>query len=165
MSVESEAIAAARQLEVDGLQFFEEKAETTPGRIIKELFKSLAADEKKHIQWLDDLAPGVSDAATANRELLGQLKEVFSSETASEGLKAATSDVEILDLAISLEQKTADVYTDWATNQTDDKVKALGKVLAGQELFHKQLLENTKQFLEKPGNWFMQEERWNFEGG
>ena len=165
MSVESEAIAAARQLEVEGLTFFQEKAETTPGKILKELFTSLAADEKKHIQWLDEMAPGVADAATANRDLLEQLKGVFSSEAASEGLKEATSDVDVLDLAIALEQKTADVYTDWATTQTDEKITALGKVLAGQELFHKQLLENTKQFLEKPGDWFMQEEKWNFEGG
>ena len=164
MTDESKAIAAARQLEVDGLEFFEQKAESAPGRMLKELFLSLAADEKRHIRWLDDLAPGVADAATANRDLLSKLKDVFSAESTKDSVDAG-SDVEVLDMAISLEQKVADIYTDWATTHADEKVKALGKVLAGQELFHKQLLENTKEFLEKPGDWFLQEERWNFEGG
>ncbi len=46
-----------------------------------------------------------------------------------------------------------------------EEIRSLGEVLVGQERFHRQLLENAKEYLQNPGDWFLQEERWNFEGG
>ena len=165
MSTELATVAAARQLEVDGRDFFLKKMEESTNPILKKLFESLAADEDRHIKWLDDLSPGGVDAQSANRELLGKLKDVFGSDDAKEGLQKAESDIEVLDLAIGLEQKISDVYTAWSNSQDDEKQSKLGAVLAGQELFHKQLLQNTKEYLATPGDWFLKEEKWNFEGG
>ena len=165
MGSKEEAVAAAKQLEVDGREFYLKKAESASSAPIKEMFASLAEDEKKHLEWLDTMEPGIESAPSANKELYGKLETVFKGAEADIAAGGAASDIEAIDVAIGMEEKSIEAYQAWASGGETDAIKKLGGVLTGVEKFHRQLLENAKEYLEKPGDWFLQTERWNFEGG
>jgi rubrerythrin len=164
MPLSPEAIASARQLEVDGRNFYLEAASRSSHTAVATMFASLAADEENHLRWLDALAPGTDSPVEANRALLATLKGVFGPFSAERIPVHTPTDIDAIDFAIGIEDKSAQAYGEWAQNG-EESVRNLGRVLVGQERFHRQLLENAKEYLERPGDWFMQEEQWNFEGG
>jgi rubrerythrin len=165
MSTRDEAVAAAKQLEVDGRKYYLEKAESVSSESVKATFLSLADDEAKHLAWLDTLEPDITSAAAANKALYGKLEKIFAggeSQVAGEG---ASSDIEVIDVAIGMEEKSLAAYRVWVDSGESEDIRTLGGVLCGVESFHRELLENVKAYLQSPGDWFQQEEKWNFEGG
>jgi rubrerythrin len=66
---------------------------------------------------------------------------------------------------VEREEKSRKAYAEWAEEAEAEDVKQLCTVLADAERFHRELLENTKEYFQKPGDWFMQEEGWMFDGG
>ena len=165
MATREEAVAAAKQLEVDGRRFYLEAAGKASTEPLKKMFASLADDESNHLEWLDKLAPGVESARAANEALYGKLKDVFAATAGAKAAEGSGSDIEAIDVAIGMEDKSVGAYAEWVEKGDSEEVRSLGGVLVGQERFHRQLLENAKEYLQNPGDWFMQEERWNFEGG
>ncbi|MHC4251948.1 MAG: ferritin family protein [Planctomycetota bacterium] len=156
------AVAAAIKLEEDGRRFYLESAAKTANELVKRMFESLAADETNHIDWIHAKNPEVESSLDANRALYAKLKGIFADAPAAGG---AESDSAAIDVAIGMEEKSAAAYAEWAAEGATDEIRKLGAVLVGQEKFHRQLLENTKEYLDSPGDWFLSEERWNFEGG
>ncbi len=165
MATREEAVAAAKQLEVDGRRFYLEAAGGASTEPLKKMFASLADDESNHLEWLDKLAPGVKSARPANEALYGRLKDIFAATSGAKAAEGSGSDIEAIDVAIGMEEKSVAAYSEWAEKGETEDIRKLGDVLVGQERFHRQLLENAKEYLQNPGDWFMQEERWNFEGG
>jgi rubrerythrin len=165
MNGRDEATAAAKQLEVDGRRFYLEAAERTSSDVVERMFRALADDESRHLEWLERLEPGVPAAADANRALYGEIQDVFGAASAADLAGKTGSDIEAIDFAIGVEGKSVEAYAEWAESGEPAEIRKLGEVLVGQERFHRQFLENAKEYLERPGDWFMQEEGWNFEGG
>ena len=64
-----------------------------------------------------------------------------------------------------MEEKSIAAYENWAEEAGDPEVAGVCRKIADIEKFHKTLLENTMQYLERTIDWFMQEERWSFDGG
>ncbi len=165
MATKADAISAAKQPEIDGRRFYlaaaAKAAAETPGA----MFRALAADEERLLGWIAKLAPDALSSEEANRALYAKLRGVFADASAAEAAVGPAGDIAAIDVAIGMEEKSLDAYTEWAEDGETEDIRKLGKVLAGQERFHRQLLENAKEYLGRPGDWFMQEERWNFEGG
>jgi rubrerythrin len=159
------AIKAAIRLEEDGRDFYLAAAGKSTNVHAKKTFESLAADEAKHIEWIKERTAGVLDAATANRELYAALKGIFADASPESAAASADEDIEAIDAAICMEQKSVEAYADWAANGPSDAIRKLGSMLVGIEKFHRQVLENAKEYLANPGDWFMQEEGWSFDGG
>lgn len=161
-----EVAGAAVQLEKDGRGFYLEAAAKTKSDLARKMFEGLAGDELNHIDWIEDLSPGAKTAQSANRELYDRLKPIFADAPAGMRLSAelTDTDLEAIDIAIGMEEKSIAAYEKWAAEDDSEGVQALCKALAGQEHFHRQMLENTRQYLDKTADWFMQEEQWNFEG-
>jgi rubrerythrin len=160
-----EAVKAAKALEVEGREFYLDAAKRASGEALGAMFRALADDEKRHLEWLERLEPGVAAASEANQALYGRLKDVFGGASPGEAAERTKSDAEAIDFAIGIEDRSVDVYAEWAERGGSEEVRRLGEVLVGQERFHRQLLENAKEYLDRPGDWFMREEQWNFEGG
>lgn len=165
MATREDAVAAAKQLEVDGRRFYLEAAGKASTEALEKMFASLADDESNHLKWLDRLAPDVQSSREANEVLYGKLKAVFAKAPGAKAAEGSGSDIEPIDVAIGMEEKSIAAYSEWAEKGETEDIRRLGEVLVGQERFHRQLLENAKEYLRNPGDWFMQEERWNFEGG
>jgi len=156
------AAAAAIKLEEDGRRFYLDSAAKAGSEPVKQIFESLAADETDHIDWIHARNPGVDSSTDANRALYAKLKTVFSDAPTVE---KTDSDISAIDVAIGMEEKAAAVYAEWAAEEDSEEIRKLGAVLVGQERFHRQLLENMKEYMDSSGDWFLAEERWNFEGG
>ena len=161
-----EVLRVAVQLEKDGRDFYLDASAKTGSDLARKMFQSLADDESNHIEWIERMAPGVETAEVANRQLYNKLRPIFANAPA--GLKLAaefsSDDIKALDIAIGMEVKSMAAYSKWAEEADSDDICNLCKVLVGQERFHKEMLENTKKYLDSTADWFMQEEGWNFEG-
>jgi rubrerythrin len=130
------------------------------------MFEGLAQDELNHIDWIENLSPGADTAESANRELYDRLKPIFAGVPAGLRLSAelTDTDLEAIDIAIGMEEKSITAYEKWAAEDDSEDVQTLCDALAGQERCHRQMLENIREYLDKTADWFMQEEQWNFEG-
>jgi rubrerythrin len=166
MTGREEVAGAAVQLEKDGREFYLQAAAKTKSDLARKMFEGLAEDELHHVDWIEKISPGASTAQSANRGLYDRLKPIFADAPAGLRLSAelTDTDLEAIDIAIGMEEKSIAAYEKWATEDDSEDVQTLCKALAGQEHFHRQILENTKQYLDKTADWFMQEEQWNFEG-
>ena len=159
------AIKAAIKLEEDGRAFYLAAAKKSKSAQATKMFESLAADETKHIEWIEEQTAGVLDAATANRELYARLKGIFADASPEATAASSDDDIKAIDTAIGMEERSVEAYTDWAENGPSEAIRKLGSMLVGIEKFHRQVLENAKEYLSSPGDWFMQEEGWSFDGG
>ncbi len=161
------AVAVAIKLEEDGRVFYLDAAAKTKSEFVRKTLESLAEDELRHIAWIKARLPGVDSSRDANRALYAKLEGIFAGAPAETRAAAAgaQSDSDAIDVAIGMEEKSAAVYAEWEEGGESEDLRKLGEILVGQERFHRQLLVNMKEYLASPGDWFMSEERWNFEGG
>lgn len=161
-----EVARAAIQLETDGREMYLDMAKKSPNPETRKMFESLALDEADHIQWIKDVEPGVDVAETANRRLYARLRHIFADvpEASLRKIAASQGDVDAINFAIGIENKSIDAYEKWANEAENEEIRALCSVLVDVEHFHRQVLSNTLEYLEHSPDWFMQEEQWNFEG-
>ncbi len=161
-----EVVASALQLEKDGRAFYLEAAAKASSEVVKQVLVGLADDELLHIEWIEKMLPAVEDGDVANRQLYGKLRAIFVDGGDAEKQRAATSgdDIAALKYAFDIEEKSQTTYADWAKETDDEEVRNLCTVLADVEKFHAELISNSIEYLQKPGDWFQQQERWFFEG-
>ena len=162
-----DVINTAIKLENDGIKFYSETAEKTKNILIKKMFESLAEDEKKHIEWIKNLAPDVKTSGEFNKKLYERLKNIFSepSKEIKKEATAAADDIKAIDIAIGMENKSENEYLKFSDEADDPEVEKLFTILADIERFHADLLMNSKEYLDRPHDWFMQQEGWMFDGG
>jgi len=162
-----EVVAAAIQLEKDGQEFYLAAAQKTSSNLAREMFQCLAADEERHVQWINKLSSEGATAGSANRATYDTLRPIFADAPAETKMAAELSadDLSAIDVAVGMEEKSIAAYQEWAQEDSGEDVQKLCRALVGQEQFHKQMIENTRTYLDKTCDWFMQEEQWNFEGG
>jgi rubrerythrin len=166
-ATKQDVLNSALQLEKDGRAFYLEAAGRATSDVVKKVLESLAEDELRHIAWIEKSYPEARSAEAANREFYQRLSGLFADVAEEEKDRAAASDDDLkaLDYALDIEYKASAAYNAWEDDAVDGEVKDLCHVLAGVERFHAQLIQNTIEYLKSPGDWFMQEERWFFEGG
>ncbi len=162
-----EAVNMAIQLEEDGIKFYTDIAKKTNNEAVKKMFESLADDEVKHIEWIKKLAPDVKNSGEFNENTYRTLKGIFANAPAvvKDEAKATDDDIKAIDIAIDMEVKSRREYQNFADDSNDESVKKLFNTLADIERFHAEVLENSKEYLDSPADWFQQEEGWMFDGG
>ena len=160
-------IRAAVQLELDGRKFYLEAAGRASNDLARQMFESLADDELIHIEWIENLSAEKTVAREAKEKTHERLRGIFADAQESEREAAGSSknDIEAMKFAINMEEKSRDAYLKWAADADIDEVVNTCNILADQEAFHRELLENTIHYLEHPGDWHMMQEGWHFDGG
>ena len=63
-----------------------------------------------------------------------------------------------------LEQDTYELYERIAQEETDNTTKIFYASLAREEQTHYEILAETLQYLDNPGEWYRKTERWILEG-
>jgi rubrerythrin len=162
-----EILQSAKQLEVDGRDFYIATAEKTTNELSRKMFLALADDELTHMKWIDAHSPGGYTAHKANKETYDRLKNIFAEvpEQTKKSAEASENDISALNTGIEMEIKSRDAYSKFAKESEDEEIRKLFKELRDIEQFHYELLLNTKEYFEKTADWFMVEERWSFNGG
>ena len=124
----SAALSAAVQLERDGREFYLKVATQASNPLAGRMFESLADDELRHIEWLEDLSPGVEDARAANESLYRRLMGIFADAPTEmrDGAALAADDVEAIDVAIGVEDKSVAAYAEWGEKGPTAAIRKLG---------------------------------------
>lgn len=166
-TAKEEILKSAIRLEEDGRLFYREAAARASSELARRMFESLAADETDHIHWIEKLSPGVRSAKDANMRLYSRLKKIFAEapEDVRREARLTESDIEAIDLGIGMELKSIETYEKWARESDDEEVQGLCGTLAGIERFHRDLLQNSKEYLDRTEDWFTRDEHWSFDGG
>lgn len=152
-------ISAALQLERDGRKLYLDVAAKTSNAMVRRMFESLADDELRHIERIQQLSPGDKTAGEVNKELYQRLRHIFADMPAEvrRTAEVAESDVEALNLAIDMEVKSREAYLKWAEESDTEELSTPCNMLAEEERFHEELLENTREYLAYSIDWFLQD--------
>ena len=160
----AEIISAAVDMENEGMRVYEDAAGRTAHAFAREMFRSLANDERRHAEWLDklgtDLGAAPSLLAAAEPEAFARsMREVFAEMRQTlEGAQADADDIQAIDLAMGLEQEAYNVYTDAAAQAADPAAAELLRAIAEEENNHYRILDDTRLYLTDPEKWNIKEE-------
>lgn len=162
-----EVINTAIKLENDGIKFYRGIASETHNELTRKMFESLADDEMKHIEWINNLAPNVKTSGEFNEKLYTRLKKIFAepADKIKEAARGTDDDIKAINIAIDMEKQTQNEYLRFSDETEDPELEKLFTILADIERFHADILQNSKEYLDSPHDWFMQEEGWMFDGG
>jgi rubrerythrin len=165
-TVALQALRQAIRLEQDGYKFYTETAERTADPRGREMFLSLADDEKLHLRIVRDqyeaLSAGkgwvsFSEALERSPELVEGLKPIdldkplFPPEEGAVDPKA--SDTDALLFALQIENESYELYRKAATETADPAGKAMYQFLASQERTHFDILMLNYEHLISAGSW------------
>ena len=169
--INKSVLATAIKLEEDGRELYLDCMNRTEHPWGKSLFQSLADDELKHVARLketfDKLA--ISDAYTQGPAPLAaekQWKNIFEEArgTAETTIKAATGDVEALNLGMEFEEKGINYYTKLSEESANHLEKKFYDIIAKEEKRHYLILKDAHELLTDPSSWYEKTERIGLDG-
>lgn len=164
MAKKSAAVEALRQaisLEQQGHKLYLDAAERTADPQGREMFRSLADDEVKHLRAVrrqyESLVEGkdwVSVVESPEKPIDSE-KPLLppDKETLEKTISADASDIEALHFALEFENNAYDLYRREAETVTDPAGKAMYEWLTEQELSHFNLLMLNYEHLANSGHW------------
>ncbi len=156
----------AIQLEQDGQRYYSEAAESTSNPLGKQMFQSLAADERRHEQIIRQMA---AKMAVELPEDLPKRRLVTLFSTLGDELKqdltADADDSQVIAKAIEMEKASEALYREQAAETDSQDEKAVWERLALEESQHTDILRNTQTYLDDTGHWFLWDEGSLLDGG
>ncbi|MCB2229209.1 ferritin family protein [bacterium] len=158
-----EPLKIALRLEHEGRKFFQEAAQRCEGKLPRQTFEFLAAEEDKHIEHIeqfykslvdspDAVAPRTDDSATDDRfsALHKRLDKLKSSITAD------ASDLEAYQTALQFENGAEEFYAEQAEKATKPAIRDFYLWLIREEERHARLLESCVKFVKDPASFFQE---------
>lgn len=166
----------AIELEKKGYDFYTKTAAKTDNPLARSTLLSLAEREMEHLnkvkEFYEDLAgekklasdwlKGVEVPPRKEDLLVPILKKL--SDSLDKEFKTEADINEAYKIAEGLEKDSYDLYNKIAKESDNDVAKKFYAALAKEEQEHFEILEETLQYLNNPGDWFKKEERWIVEG-
>ena len=165
------ALRMAIQMEIDGKEYYLKASQESGNELGRKLLESLAEEEDLHRQQFIEIYIAISDNKTWPKAKFKPdggkgLKTVFTQAVDKIGSKAQPVDTELeaLQTAMDMENKTYDFYMARAKDATYDAEKKFYQALAAQEKSHHQVLLDYSEYLKDPAAWFVEKERPSLEG-
>jgi len=156
----NECIQLARKMEMDGAKFYGEAAAKAVNPQAKRLFESFAADEKRHLGIVEQMARGAGVDISNMPMPAEEIRTVFSKAKEKLGKEQTVSDDErhAIEKALVMETESYRLYEEAAAQAKDAAQKALLERLASEEDQHYGMLVNTQEYLDDNQKWFMWKE-------
>ncbi|MBI5641795.1 MAG: ferritin family protein [Nitrospirae bacterium] len=159
------AIETAIKMETDAIAFYEEAAGKASHPFGKEMFRGFVKDERRHLVMLQGLFQGqdIDDELIRPKETI---RTVFSAlkDVMMQRVKALESEMEAVRIALTFEKEGFDFYKQAAAHADSEKERKLFERLVIEENDHYSILNETFEFLDNTGHWYMYEERGIIEG-
>ena len=167
------ALAEYIKNEQDGFYFYEYSAKRTSDERGQQMFRSLAADELRHIAGLQaEYEAVLNDQAWVAVQQFGACKlpdkdTIFPANKArvDEMIREAATDLDALRIAIEMEKASYETYKAEADKAKSPEVRQVFEALANEEHGHFEILDNTFNYLANTGDWYQVAEKPIFEGG
>ena len=170
-----EAMKIALDMEKSGYKIYMDAAQKTLNKLGKSTLEAIAAQELEHIKVIEGYCQR-PDADPEAAKMIGQIKHSDKRDYIKQiigkvGQKLegkVKADVELSDAyktAMDLERESYAFYKNLSEEAAVPTVKAFFKYMMEQENAHYALFQETLEYLDHPGDWFKEQERWIVEGG
>jgi rubrerythrin len=161
----SKTIETAIKMETDAMQFYKENARELSHPFGKKMFEGFVLDELNHLKNLQKIMDGL-DIEVKIVHPKKDIKTVFSElkDKMSKRIKATSNEIDTLKIALDFENEGYKFYQKAVEEAQSETEKAFLEMLVKEEKRHFELLQNTYNFLNNTGDWFMWEEHGLLEG-
>lgn len=167
-----EGLKIAIQMEIDGKQYYLKAGQESGNELGKKLLERLASEEDTHRQKFEN----IYNAIKAKKGWLAvdfqpdggkMLRTIFARATERFGSKAKVLETELdaIQTAMGMENKTFDYYIRQGAGATHDAEKDFYYAVASEEREHYLILLDYYEYLKDPAAWFVQKEHPSLDGG
>ena len=167
-----DVLKTAIQMEIDGKEFYIKAGEASGNELGAKLLRKLADEEDTHRKVFEGIYEKISASkGWPDSEILHDggkgLKNVFSRAVAEmdANVKTMSTEIEAVQKAMEMENKTFDFYRSCAVKAAYDAEKQFYQKLSVQEEEHHRLLLDYFEFLKNPAAYFVQKEHHSLDGG
>ena len=166
------ALQIAVQMEIDGREYYLKASQKSSNELGRKLLRSLADEENIHRQKFEMIYNAIRDKkawpVTDFRPDGGKgLRTIFARATEEMGsnIKAPATELDTVQVAMGMENKTYDFYKSQGKNAADDMARDFYEALAAEEREHNLILLDYYEYLKDPAGWFVQKEHPSLDGG
>ena len=166
------ALRIAVQMEIDGKEYYLKTSQTSGSKMGEKLLHSLSKAEDAHRQKFIDMYEAVRDKKAWPRTVLKpgtpkSLRTIFATATRkmASNTKPLAGELDAVQIAMKMENKTFDFYTSQAAKATGSTEKSFYQSIAAEEREHHTVLQNYYEFLKDPTGWFVKSEHPSLDGG
>ena len=167
-----EALKIAIQMEIDGKAHYLRASQKSSNDLGKKLLQSLATEEDIHRQKFEEIYGVISSKKawpTTDFQPDGGkgLRTIFARATEEMGsnIKALATELDAIQTAMDMENKTHDFYKSQGKNATYDAERDFYETLASEEREHHLILLDYYEYLRDPAGWFVKKEHPSLDGG
>jgi rubrerythrin len=167
------ALQTSIQMEIDGKAFYVKAGGAATNKLGKNLLNRLAEEEDIHRKVFENIYNTIRadkdwprdqtyrpDAGQRLRTIFGQAIDEMDRNT-----KAIPSEMDAIQTAMEMENKTYDFYTKRSAESNFDAEKRFYDAVAVQEKEHHRVLLDYYEFLKNPAAWFVDKEHPSLNGG
>ncbi|MBW2981869.1 ferritin family protein [Candidatus Woesearchaeota archaeon] len=160
-----EALKYALDFEEKGEKIYRDIAENSEDDFVKNTFNGLADDEVVHEKVIKGFIGGNADFSELKKVTLDP-KRFFGTVTEEFKKRAKMHGAELkpFDIGIELEKQSIAYYKEQLEKASTEEAKKFFEFLVKQEQFHLKSLQQAKDFLGDPENFYVEFERWSFGG-
>ncbi len=162
----------AIQMEIDGKEFYLKASRASSNELGKKLLESLAAEEDVHRQKFKKIHDAIRNKITWPKTDFQpdgciRLRTIFArtTEEMSSVIKAPTAELDAVQTAMDIENKTYDFYQIQLKNATHYAEREFYETLAIQEKEHHLILLDYYEFLKDQAAWFVSKEHPSLDAG
>jgi len=167
-----EALQIAIQMEIDGKEYYLKASRESGNELGKKLLQSLAAEEDIHRQEFERIYGAIRSKKAwprvARRLSRGKgLRTVFARAVEEIGpdAKAPASELDVIQTAMEMENKTYDFYRNQGKKASYDAEREFYESLVVEEREHHLILLDYYEYLKDPAGWFVKKEHPSLDGG
>jgi len=167
-----EALQIAIQMEVDGKEFYLKASQDSRNELGRKLLESLATEEDYHRQKFEEIYSAIGskkgwpktdfqpDGGKRLRSIVVRAIEEMGPDT-----KSLSSELDAVQTAMDMENKTYDFYKSRGKNAIYDAERDFYENLAVEEREHHLILLDYYEYLKDPAGWFVGKEHPSLDGG
>ena len=166
------ALQIAIQMETDGREYYLKASQESSNELGKALLKSLADEEAIHRQKFEEIYEAIrSQKAWPKTDFQPdggrRLRTLFiqTGESLGFAIKAPATELDAVQTAMDLENKTYDFYNTQGKKATYGIEREFYEALAMQEKEHHLILLDYYEYLKDPAAWFVSKEHPSLDGG
>ena len=166
------AIQTAIQMEIDGKEYYHQLSQSSGSQRGRELFQTLAAEEDIHRQKFEETYEAIRNkkawpVTDFQPDRGKRLRTIFAKATEEMGanVKVPATELDAIQTAMGMENKTYDFYKSQSQNATYDAERDYYEALAAEERGHYLVLLDYHEYLSDPAGWFVTHEHPSLDGG
>jgi len=167
-----EALQIDIHMEIDCKDYYMKASQKSSNELGKKLLESLATEEDTHRQKFEEIYSAIRSKKawpTTDFQPDGgkRLRTIFARATEEMGsdIKALATELDTIQTAMDMENKTYDFYESRGKDATYDAERDFYKTLAAEEREHHLVLLDYYEYLKDPAGWFVKKEHPSLDGG